>query len=372
MPIFFILVIFAFILYLIIQNNDSHESRKKYVIIMTIILIIIAGIRHEAVGNDTFAYLNSFNTITYISWESIYNNFIISFLDPTESELGKDPGMLVLNKLLSYFISNQQLYLSIMAASIIIPLGMFLIKTCVSLKQLLFAYSFYITFYYSYLPCSAIRQSIATGIILIGYLALIRGNIKKFILLVILAALFHKSSLIVFIFLLAYLTKKPRLLYTCTLLSFTLVLIFYNYLGTLLSNSNEIYATYGNSYFSSGKSKPFLIIILYIIFYLIGLFKINTYKRQNTNHIIEMAMIGTALTTTFIPLVRLDPTLIRITGYFVMWSFLFISESIFRYSRDLKKLILIICLLLFIYRSYFSSTEYAFFWQDMILHERYL
>ncbi len=371
MSVFFVLVVFAIILYCIMQNNDTEHNRRKYVTIITFILIVVAGLRHVAVGNDTLAYWDKFEAIRYNSWGELFNSFWVGLFNPTQSDLGKDPGMWILNKALSYVIYNQQIYLLLMASIMLVPLGIFFYRNSTTLKQLLFAYSFYITLYFSYLPCSAIRQSIAIGLLIMGYIGLTENKVKKFIFYLALAVLFHKSSVIGVLFLIIFLLRKPFWAYRWTLVAFFCVLMFYNYLGILLADSNEIYAMYSGSYYETGASKPFVVIVLYVGFYLIGLFSIKRYKNDGLDQTTEFAMIGTSLTTTFIPLIRLDPSLVRITGYFVMWSCLFVPQSIMKYSSSLRKLIFIMCILLFLYRSFSASEHYAFFWQDMILHERY-
>ncbi len=371
MSIFFVLVVFAIILYCMMQNNDTKKSRKKYVIIITSVLIVVAGLRHVAVGNDTLAYWDKFEAIRYNSWGELFNGFWTGLLNPTQSDFGKDPGMWILNKALSYIIYNQQIYFLLMASIILVPLGVFFYRNSTTLKQLLFAYSFYITLYFSYLPCSAVRQSIAVGLLIMGYIGLTENKVKKFIFYLALALLFHKSSMIGVLFLIIFLLKKPVWSYRLTIVAFICVLMFYNYIGVLLADSNEIYAMYNGSYYETGASKPFIVIVLYVGFYLIGLFSLKDYKNDGLDRTTALAMIGTSLTTTFIPLIRLDPSLVRITGYFVMWSCLFVPQSIAKYSSSLSKLILIICILLFLYRSFRDSDHYAFFWQDMILHERY-
>ena len=52
-----ILILFAIVLYLIFKNQDFATGNKKYIIWMTIALTLVSGLRHEGVGNDTYAYM---------------------------------------------------------------------------------------------------------------------------------------------------------------------------------------------------------------------------------------------------------------------------------------------------------------------------
>ena len=370
MTIYFVLIVSAIILYFMIGDNDTERTRKIYVSILTIVLITIAGLRHMAVGNDTLAYLNRFESMNKTDWGPIIDNIVIGFLHPKDAPLGKDPGMWVLNKLLSYVISNQQIYLSVLASFVLVPLGMFFLKTCDTLKQLLFAYSWYITLYFSYLPCSAIRQGIALGLLLLAYLALMDKKTIWVVIYVLIAALFHKSSLIVSLFFIFYMFKRPFFIYRCSFFIFLLVLLFYDYIGLYLADTEEIYSHYNGHYYASGHDKPYVVIVFYIGLYIMSLFVMNKLKTEDFNIKTELSLIGCALTIIFVPLVRLDPSLIRITGYFVAWSFVLVPQCISKYPRNLRQLLFLVCILIFIYRT-LSSGDYAFYWQDMQLHERY-
>lgn len=139
---------------------------------MTSVLLLIAGLRNQAVGSDTYTYLMKFDDVKYYSWYQLIENIYFGFFNPAASDIGKDPAMAISNKIIVMFTTNHTLYLLLTSAALLIPLGIFFYRNSTSLKQLLFSYSFFIALYFNYMPCSAIRQSIALGVLLIAYMAL--------------------------------------------------------------------------------------------------------------------------------------------------------------------------------------------------------
>lgn len=51
------LMIIAIFLYFFLKNKNN--ANKSYIIGMSVILIVVSGLRHEAVGNDTLAYMQA-------------------------------------------------------------------------------------------------------------------------------------------------------------------------------------------------------------------------------------------------------------------------------------------------------------------------
>lgn len=367
----FYAIIAIVLLFILLKNRDQDVARKQFVIITTMMLVLLSCLRNEAVGNDTFAYLRYFDDITNTSWKDIFGNFWDSYFNPSKT-VGKDPAMQVLNKVLSLIISNHTVYLFIIASILLVPLGVFIYKNTSNLSECLFGYTFYITLYYTYLPNSAIRQSIALGIIILGYLYYQKQHkVLYFALIIIAASLFHKSSLIVFVFLGLSLIRNYKKVYVLMLPVFILMLFFYNYVGFALASQSEIYEMYAEGYYGTG-SKPFMVIILFIGLYLIGLFQVRRFVDDlGSSADGNLMLIGAGLCTVFVPLIRMDPSMIRMTSYFVIWSFVFIPKAIERYQLAVAKLLFVVILLLFSYRALNEQSGYAFNWQQMELHERY-
>ncbi len=361
------LCIFCIVLYLVYYKRDTPKYRSRYVFIITTVLILVSGLRHQYVGSDTINFLNSFDEAVRMSWSQVFDNFIEKLVNPS-SEVGKDPALFVYDKIIGLlFFNGHVIYLGISAALLLIPLGMFLKKHANSMATLLFAYLFFISIYYVYLPNSALRQGIALGLLLLGYMSLDeRNSVLRFFIFLGLAVIFHKSALLGVLMLLPKFMKIGRTFYIAGIPLFVLMLFEYEIVGVALSSQSEIYSMYSGSFYSGGKERPFVILLFYAGLYLLGLFQLGKYSIVNKNNsMVNYALTGTVFTLVFTPLILLDPSLIRITAYFIIWMMIYVPDAVKLYDKSFTRLIFVACAFMFLYKAWKSGGDYAFFWQEM-------
>lgn len=362
------LIILCVVLYYLFPDKANKHAIKQYIYIITCLLIIVSGLRHEAVGNDTYAYMQTFDKMAIISWNDIWENFWQSYLYPGINGNGKDPGQLVITKVLSLILPDSRFFLFVVAMMLLIPLGIFVYRNSESLETPCFFYVFYITMFYPYLPNSAVRQSWALAILLIGYLFLQKGKDKYFIISLLLATFIHKSIFIVVLILPFYYLRNTRLLYKSVLVLFIMMLFLYQYVGVYLSSQSEIYERYGTGEFYASRSAPYMVILMMLGLYFIGWLGIN---KDNKPYSRRLIYGGAALTLVWVVMVRLDPSLIRITAYFGPWMGVMIPLSLRLWRKRDYKIFFILILLIFIVRALITPDNYHFLWQEMKLHERY-
>lgn len=362
------LIVFCILLYNLAKNKTNKETIKWYISTITIILIIVSSIRHEAVGNDTYAYMQHFDNISSLHWENIFENFWDSYFYPGVDGNGKDPGELIIIKGLSIIIPNSRCFLFIVATLLMVPLGIFVYKNTQSLETPCFFYVFYITMFYPYLPNSAIRQSLSLSILLIGYILWQKGKTKYFILCLLIATFVHKSVFIVLMILPFYYFKKTRLLYRLSFILFLIMLFSYQHVGTILGSQSEIYERYATGGFYENHSAPYMVIVMMLCLYLIGWFVIkndeNSYKQR-------LIYGGAAMTLIWAVMVRLDPSIIRLTAYFGPWMGLMVPHALRLWRKKEYKIIFAIILLVFILRACITPDNYHFLWEEVKLHDRY-
>lgn len=345
------------------KKQDDEVHRKRFIFIISTIMIILSGLRHDYVGNDTIPYLYQFDESLRVDVRGI-SDMISAYINPN-NESGKDPAMWILNKLIGEITTNHTIFLLVVSALFIIPLGYFLNRVSSSLLQLMFVYVLYTTLYYTFIPNSAIRQSLAIAVLLFGYLSLIEGKVKKFFILLIVASLFHKSVLLCSIIPL-FVNNKSLRLYRMSIFLFLIMLVIYPYVGALLADGSDIYSKYGTNTFYGTRSKPFMILLFYIILFGLTYVKIKSFKYDLIHdREIQMMSVGSSFTLIFIPLLLLDSTLIRISAYFMLWMGLFVPLILKKYPPNIRCLIIYILVLMLLYRSFNAPEQYAFFWQQM-------
>lgn len=357
-----------FILFVIIllayQNYSKGQRIKPFIIFVCLLLFLISGFRHETVGSDTYGTMMMFERTVTKPWNDIISNFIINYTNPTE--LGKDPGEEVFYKLISYVVPNSRVFLFVIAGITITSFGYFFYKNCNSLKEVMFSFFFYITFFYQYLPNSAARQSLAVSIILWSYLFLKKKKYVFFTLFVLLASTFHKSSLICLILIPLMCLTNVKSVYKLSVAAFIFVLFYYRQVGIFLGGGSSIYSGYAESSYYAYSSKPYMVVLLMAAFYALGWLGVNRDPDTKSN---SLMYIGAILTFVLTPMIWFNPTLLRIIAYFGPWMAISVIRSTLQLPPNQGALIFKCIIIVFLIKGFLSPEEYAFMWQEMRIME---
>lgn len=355
-------------LYFCFGNSGDQRKRGGYVTLCTLLLIFISGFRNQAVGNDTYAYIMSMERSVYSSWRDIFSGFIYQYLFPGY-ETGKDPGFAVFEKIFSSFTTDSTLYLVVVAVIALVPIALFIYNNTRRTKDILFVYVFFVVMFFQYLPNSAIRQSLAIGFTYLAYLYLQKDKKILFIIIVIIASTFHKTALIGLLLGLPIIKKTKLYLYAGVLVFF-IIALFGNNVSGFLTGFSDIYDHYAEGYFAqSGKQPPIVVLILFL-----GLYSLLLVKSKNTSYIFEHRYfyIASALVLGLTPLVRIDPTYLRLLSYFGIWFSILIADVLNTlYNKKIGKQIYTIIIMVFLIKAIISPMKYKFNWQEMRLNDRY-
>lgn len=160
----------------------------------TAILILVA-FRHPSMGNDlgyykAEGYLTSFDFISTLSWRQVLD--INAFLN-------YEKGYILFNKLVGVLGNGNRQMLLVMSATVsILPVAYITNKKSKNIFMSLIIYLGVPTFLLLY---SGLRQSIAIAICFLSIDFIQKKQLKKFVLTIAVATLFHYSS---FVFLFAY------------------------------------------------------------------------------------------------------------------------------------------------------------------------
>lgn len=248
---------------------NLQKNKKYYLIMMFVILTFFSGLRGIDVGIDTKSYVAIFNQVNMQPLMDSFNNSRI------------ENGYILLNYVVGRFTDNPQAILLI--TSIIINY---------SFARAIYKYSdnvaistfIHVMFFYNS-TMNLIRQYIALSIFLFGLDYLLRKDRLKFILVVLVASLFHSSSLILIIFVIAtsdYLKEKKWLMGSVIVLASFGVYNF-EYLVNVFVNFFPVYARFLESSISTASSDISIInLILYIILLVLNMRQLYT---LNTNEI---------------------------------------------------------------------------------------
>jgi hypothetical protein len=229
----------AIVLLLALVMHGNKKACTWYILISCLLMFCILGLRDAyTIGNDsTTSYLHLYERLGKTSWGDIYSS----------SKDGYNIGFSYLMKIV-YSISggNYQTFIVLTSAIIMICFAHFVKRYSVSPVQsfcyywglLLYAFTF-----------SAEKQGIAMAVLLLAFDAIIDKKVLKFILLVILASLFHFPALV---FMPAYWIAKIRIGRSYYLTLAAILILTYIFRDQLLQLMMDVYGNEEESYSMEG------------------------------------------------------------------------------------------------------------------------
>jgi EpsG family len=166
------------------------NSKKCYVITAGLLLFIIASFRTIHFGPDVMGYVDRYISLTYESLSLYWNYFI--------SGEGKDPIFYLSSKIISNLNMGYQMWLAILSGIFIFSVSKLIYKHS---DEPYISFISLISLGYFFFSLTGLRQTLALSILLLSYDSLRNKKLIKFIIMVIIASLFHSSALV---FLIAY------------------------------------------------------------------------------------------------------------------------------------------------------------------------
>lgn len=359
MNIYFINMAFILILGFFIFITGSGKRKKKlYVIVSFTSIFLISGLRGYTVGTDTVNYQQLFILVSNVDFSNI---FVWS---------RTEPGYLLLTKILSIVTIEPQAITILNSAIIVFGIALFVFynsdNVCIS------TFLFLATFYF----CASLnisRQFIAVALICNSFYFFKRGKIKTFIAIVLLASLFHISS-IVFIFAIFLKHIKPKAIsfILITLISFaiSLIVIQFNYILMSLLSHYEVYI--GTSYFLEKSVRG--AIIIWFCQLCLACFSIYFISKDSSK--MEKAekeeLFYLSVFMVFSVTIGIIGTKIyifnRISNYFGIFMIILIPKILNKFKNFSKLFYLLLIFLMTLYYYYMLNTgtegvvPYKFFW----------
>lgn len=323
MILYIILIIIILLLGGIFDVNKSQRYKKTYLIFIFSILTLISALRSSTVGVDTMQYVKAYNLINNIPWYDY-------------DTLWYEWGFFALCKILNYFTRDPQILIIISSIIIMSSVGRFIYKNSsnVVISSFLFLT---LNLYFNYM--NIMRQALAISIVLIGYEYLKENNFIKYVILVVLASLFHQSAiccLVLIIFKKLNYNKNIMLIWgVITVGGFIFWKIFYKIAVTFLSK----YEGYSQGIF--GVSNYFgaifeVAVSVSIFIFGIFIFRISKYGFNRVNlrgnikykeKIELLAWIISIMVFFSIITIRIN-IFNRITSYFLIFSIIWLAEAI--------------------------------------------
>ena len=347
---------------------QGAKDRKQYVVIMAVLHSLLSGLRHPYLTGDMRTYCYTYWHIDENGWfsEEVFQegrNFGFNWLMKFFSTLS-DGEFQVFLIAVAVFIEVVVAYLIYKYSPL--PWLSFLVWNCMG---------FY-TFGFS-----AIKQSIAMGLIMIAFVGIMEEKPKQFALFTILAVFVHKPALI---FMPAYYLSKRK---------FTLQTLIIYICGTIavFINKNQIVKLMQDFYYEDGiisnngdLGGRFFLIVLFII----AGFALRGFNGKYFSKVANLIVVAAVLQMFS----GFDNVFTRLTDYYLQFLIIFIPLSFADYkdekligigegikldiSAKLKFITIIFVATFFVwfYYTYYINieisyypddyTNYRFFWEE--------
>ena len=360
---------FVIILGLLMGANDTQQHRKWYIFLCSAVLLFVAAMRSpEYMTNtyhiDTLSYRWSFENSFDIGWNQFWLSAYQRYFGTKESEY--DIGFIALNKIIGWFTHDFCIYSLIADLIFFIPLGIILYRYCTSMRQLIFAFVFYIALVQIFLLAGA-RQIIAVGFDLIALLSVIDRKKWKAMLFFVLGLTIHFSSFLFLIpLLMVWYDTKPRtlkLVHVICFVLFPIVLVFPNQIIVLMGEASgvERYAKYGMGEIRGGASTFIFLIESLSIFCLMAI------KRSDLqiNHSMRVFYVMIPLFTLLAPLVRSSGSMVRISLYYHLYLTLLVPFAIdCMFKEENRRIVYAVAIVALAFMTLKGGgIRYYFFWQ---------
>lgn len=349
-------------------GSEAYQAKqhKKYIIFMMVLLILQSGLRHVAVGADTYQYfINHYVEVERSSWSSLWQDCLVFY----NERVGKDPGYHLFLKVIQIVLPTYQLYLLGLAAFVFYGLGRMLNSYTKSNYEVLLAMALYQCLYYAFFSITGLRQTMATGFLFLALPYVRERKPLKFAILVLLAATQHKSALLFCPFYFLPMFKHSRLMLKASFVTFIPMWIYGKVFAGyfLMGTTMEQYSAYLSGYDGAGAYGFAAYILLLGILLIINHKKIVLSERSP-----DMILNAVAIAIMLTPLTMIDPSNMRVVQYYSIYALIALPWAIkhMSFGKDVNSRYLLVTLLLTLY-TMIRNTPYAFFWQEMALGSNY-
>lgn len=359
---YYVLIIIPVAISFIGENKKDVILKKKCNRIAMdcffVLFLLLLSLRNISVGIDLIAYKKIFV-------EASKTSLLQFFTQENDYEI----GYLLLNKLISIFSKDFQVFIACIAVITVLPMWIIYREDCdfLFLKIILFVTlpTFLVVF-------SGLRQAIAYSSALIAYKWIKEKKFIKFLITVCFAWSMHQSALLLLImYPLYYLKIKNSDIFYIVPILLVILIFNKNIFNFILPLLGERYSTYEKMTITNSYGT----IILFVLFLLFAFLIPSEYKMDQETKGLRNFLIVAVIIQLFAPIHSIA---MRFGYYFIIFIPILIPKVV-KYSQDDSKSLasyanIIMCLFFLIYFFYhaYTSTElenlniypYSFFWSN--------
>ena len=341
--IFFFLLLFV----TLFRYNKSNIENKKLFTFFMALYCLIGGLRSRWVGSDTSSYIFYFNYIRDMALSQINSEFA-----------SRDPLGMIVFKIISGPFQTYTPTLLIIHIVFCLLIAVTYYKYS---KNCFLALLIFVFLRYHFFLMSGIRQGFALCLVLYSYKYLIKEKLLKFIIVVVIASMFHMSAILC---LLIY-PIKNFIFYNK---SYKLVLVFIiTFVSTLFMPDfvNLVFSD-KSGYFTETKSLgnlfSFITSVLVFVYVHVRIQKVHVTKEIN---LLYNLALGFFILSMLSFKVELAFRAAMYFGFFVPILITYITET-----KYLIRQVVLMVLLLYMATGVPSSVDpYQFYWNEKYIEK---
>ena len=341
--------------FLVPSENKNKTNTRAFMILCSVALIFVLGLRSRYTGSmDTYFYTTVFtgaqnypNLMEYLTRADVFDGFFLL----------SEGGFHVYTWLAAHIFPEAQWFLLLTAVVIVCCTASFISQNSEdpAISWIVFICLGSMTF-----AMNGMRQALAMSICLLSYRYAREKKFFGFLLIVLIAILFHKSAMI---FVFVYLLRNLRLNWKSGVILGVIVtafLLFCNRFAFLYDSlTGEDYAS--NESFESGG---LVVVLIYIIVIVGMLFFCKRLKEPQGFFPFALVVIGFSLYVLRFISAQIYERISYYFAYFLMLGFPLMFADMKKEERiPIRACFMIGCIILFVYRiGKGAFSDFEMFW----------
>ena len=325
------LIPYVILIGLLMGARDSAKNRKWYIILCIVVLVFVAAMRSPDFMTytyhiDTLAYKRYFEQDSNMSWGDLFRAVVRRYV---ANDGESDIGFMVLQKLIGLFTHDYNVFSLIADLLFFVPFGILLYRYTTCMKQIIFAFVFYISLIQIYFFGGA-RQIFAIGFDLMALLAIMDRKVLLMVVLFLVGVSIHFSSILFAApLLMIWFKTNPRvlkMLHIVCFAMFPIVLMIPNDIIRFMGEASglEKYVAYGEGAIRGGAT-TFIVLIEMLSFFCLFAIRLRDLEVRNA---LRNIYVMAPLFTLFAPLIRSNGSMTRISLYYYLFLTLLVPYAI--------------------------------------------
>ncbi len=337
-----------------VSETEVQTKKKIFVILQCIQWILISTLRSDAVGADTSNYARIFEEHSELSWRECFDYFKTFYID-ARATYEFEPGFVLFEKLVSSIWYNQTFYKFVVAVIFMSSLGRFVYKNS---DDPFIAFMLYSGLFYNMFSLTGYRQVLSVAIgILWAYEYVKKRKFFRFLILVLLGSMLHKTTLVFIVFYFIC-RKKITVLYGffSTITIMTMIIFRYP-----LFNIVKGFVGYDEFGFGEGfTQRNFL--LLFTVLSILAVWRYRHVAKEFAEA--NVYYNGLIMSAAMIPFAMVSPTSMRLVYDFAFMLMLLVPKVYHSFSDEQDRAIAYGgSILVFGFFVATKSIPYEFFWQ---------